>query len=225
MPKCILCGRSPLKRELSELFNPANFLPLYSLRRKILYRHDHGLKSYIVHAKGAAQILERGNGRHQIACFFTPSREPRKRERRNRTIGVLNGKLYWDDFLHFKDDCDDPNCDGLALRPAEINLLMGITPAQRQPIDAQTRQLVLDRHGHKCARCNTTHALELHHRRPVIHGGTNDPDNLVPLCYGCHTKHAGDFTEHIWPDLENIFLNSEGQSFAAGRSSASFLTG
>lgn len=200
MPKCVLCGRSPRKVELSELSNPATFLTLYSLRRKILYRSDHSLKSYIVHAQGAVQILGMGNGWHQIKRF------PLGRIRPQHAIGVLNGKLYWDDFLHFDHDC---TYDGIGLRPSEINLLMGITPAERQPVDAQTRQTVLDRYGHQCARCKATNDLEMHHRRPVIHGGTNAPDNLVPLCYGCHSQNAGEFTEHIWPDLKSIFLNAE----------------
>ncbi|SRR6266704_395514 len=199
MPKCILCGRFPRKAELPELSNPAKILTLYSLSRKILYGYDHRLKSYIVHAHSAVQILGNGNGWHQIACFSLTSRD-----RRNRTIGVLNGKLYWDDFPHHCTECND-----IGLTPVEINLLMGITPAERRPIAAQTRERVLDRYGHKCARCNAGHDLELHHRRAVIHGGTNEPDNLVPLCYGCHTQHAGEFTEHIWPDLQTIFLNSE----------------
>jgi len=177
---------------------------LYSLRRKMLYRCDHSLKSYIVHAQSAVQILGMGNGWHQIACSVLVCRQ-----RPKRTIGVLNGKLYWDDFPRFEHHCDDPKCSGLALSPAEINLLMGIRPAERRPIAAETQQLVLDRYGHKCARCNAGDDLELHHRRPVIHGGTNAPDNLVPLCYGCHRQHEGEFTERIWPDLKSIFLNSE----------------
>jgi hypothetical protein len=200
MPKCILCGRSPRKVELPELSNPRKFLSLYSLRRKILYRHDHSLKSYVVHAQSAVQIQGMGNGWHQIKCF------PLGRVRPQHAIGVLNGKLYWDDFPHFD---HDGTYDGIGLTPTEINLLLGITPAERQPIDAQTRQMVLDRFGHKCVRCNARNDLELHHRRPVIHGGTNDPDNLVPLCYGCHTQHAGEFIEPIWPDLKSIFLQSE----------------
>jgi len=50
----------------------------------------------------------------------------------------------------------------------------------------------------------------MHYRRPVVHGGANHPDNLVPLCHDCRTRHAGEFTERIWPDLEAIFLASEG---------------
>jgi hypothetical protein len=145
-----------------------------------------------------------GNGWHKVACSSLLFRQ-----RPKRTIGVLNGKLYWDDFMHFDHDCEDAQCDGIGLRPREINLLMGITPAERQPIDAQTRQTVLDWYGHRCARCKASDDLEMHHRRPVIHGGTNAPDNLIPLCYGCHSQHAGEFTEHIWPNLKSIFLNTE----------------
>jgi len=148
-----------------------------------------------------------GNGWHKIPCFPLA-----KLRRPQHTIGVLDGKLYWDDFPHFDHDCKDPECDGLGLTPGEINLLMGITPAERQPIDARTRQTVLDRYGHQCARCKVSDDLEIHHRRPVINGGTNAPDNLVPLCYRCHTQHAGEFTERFRPDLKSIFLNAEMRS-------------
>jgi len=201
-----MCGKSPAKAELPELSNPAKFLTLYSLRRKIVYRCDHPLKSYIVHASGAAQILRLGNGWHQVGCFSPPSRVTRPK----RTIGVLNGKLYLDDFAHaLNHNCGNPLCDGLMLTPTEINLCMGITPAERQPIDSQTRQLVLERYDHKCARCHKPRTLDLHHRLPVIHGGTNAPNNLIPLCHPCHVRHSEEFTEHIWPDLQSIFLNSE----------------
>lgn len=196
MAKCILCGKSPAKEE---------FLTVHSLRRKVLYRFDHPLKSHIVHASGAAQILKLGNGWHQIACFSPPSRPTR----RKRTMGVLNGKLYLDDFPHFNHHCGNPECDGLVLFSGEINLLMGITPAERQPIDPQTKRLVLEAYDLKCARCGNRTGLELHHRLPVVHGGTNVADNLIPLCHACHWWHAGEFTQHIWPDLEAIFLNTE----------------
>lgn len=204
MPRCIFCGKYPTRGELLDLSNHAKFLNLFSLRKKILHRRDHLLKSYVAHTTSALPLLARGSGWHQVACFSLTDRL-----RRPRTIGVLNGKLYWDDFPHHEHPCDNSTCSGIGLTPGEINRLMGITPAERRPIDARTRRLVLDRYGGKCARCGANKDLELHHRRPVIHGGTNHHDNIVPLCYDCHTHHEEEFTEHIWPDLESIFLESE----------------
>jgi 5-methylcytosine-specific restriction endonuclease McrA len=200
--RCILCGKGLTKGELSVITNSDRFLKVFSLHDKILWRIDQELKSYTAHATSSQSVSALGNGWHQLACFS----HTEYRRSRMRTIGLLNGKLYWDDFLH----C---NCGKMhqALKSAEINLLLGITPAERQPIAPKTRREVLERHSGKCARCRTTEEIELHHRRPVIHGGTNDPDNLVPLCYRCHTHHSSEFTEHVWPDLEGIFLASESQ--------------
>jgi 5-methylcytosine-specific restriction endonuclease McrA len=204
MPICILCGRYPTRGEVLELSNDEKFLKLFSLRKKILHRRDHLLKSYVAHTPSALPVLARGNGWHEIASVSLSNRV-----RHKRIIGVLNGKLYWDDFPHCNHHCDNSACSGITLTPGEINRLMGITPVERRPIDARTRRLVLDRHGGKCARCGANEDLDLHHRRPVIHGGTNHHDNLVPLCFNCHTYHSEEFTEHIWPDLESIFLGSE----------------
>lgn len=191
-----------LDRELSEISNPERFCRLLSLRDKIFHRVDRVLKSYVAHTSGAQSVLTLGNGWHSVSCFSsTEYRRPRK-----RTIGVLNGKLYWDDFPHFKFGGTEPE---VGLTPEQINFLMGISPGERRPIDGRIRQLVFSRYDGKCARCGSTEDLELHHRRPVIHGGTNDPANLVPLCKGCHTRHCGEFTERIWPDLERIFLESD----------------
>lgn len=207
MSNCILCGRFLRKAELSDLSDPPKLTTLYSLSRKILYRNDQLLKSRIVHIECAKRVLALGDGWHKISFYSPPSR-PREP---TRTIGVLNGKLYWDDFWHVQQHkCTNPECEhGPLLTPWVINILMGITPAEREPIGAETRRLVLDRYEQRCARCHKRRPLELHHRRPVVHGGTNDPNNLVALCHPCHKQHSGEFTENIRPDLKTIFLNSE----------------
>jgi 5-methylcytosine-specific restriction endonuclease McrA len=202
--RCILCGKGLTKGELAVLTDAGRFLEVFSLSDKILKRIDGSLKSYAAHATPAQSVLALGNGWHQIACFS----HTEYRVSRMRTVGVLNGKLYWDDFLHFH--CEQCKVAHQALTPREINHLLGITPAKRKSIPAKMRKLVLERHGGKCARCGTAKEIEVHHRLPVVHGGVNDPDKLVPLCCHCHTYHPGEFTERIWPDLEAIFLASEG---------------
>ena len=66
----------------------------------------------------------------------------------------------------------------------------------RSTIPPRKRRAVLDRDGHRCvaAGCGSARFLEVHHRRPRGHGGTNDLDNLVTLCAGCHRathRHEG----------------------------------
>ncbi|MFB3921217.1 MAG: HNH endonuclease [Terriglobia bacterium] len=89
---------------------------------------------------------------------------------------------------------------------------MGIRPARRKPINARTRQRVLEFWKHRCARCGTGRELELHHKLAVVHGGGNQLANLVVLCKSCHFNHEHDFSEHIWPDLEAVFLKTESAS-------------
>lgn len=45
--------------------------------------------------------------------------------------------------------------------------------------------------GYKCAnpRCLYPLTLDIHHLYYVSKGGSNEPDNLLPLCPTCHTEH------------------------------------
>ena len=57
--------------------------------------------------------------------------------------------------------------------------------------DRRTRQLVIDRAGRICERCEIAPGEQIHHRRPRMAGGTKDPrvnlpSNLVLLCGACH---------------------------------------
>ena len=207
MSHCILCARFLRQWELPGISQPPQSIELYSLKRKIFNRIDYPLHSCLVHIVCAGKVLALGNGWHRVSVYSPPSRPTKPK----RTMGVLNGKLYWDDFWHDRNhNCGNPECEGGPLLTAGVvNMLLGITPAERQSINAETRQLVQERHEYRCGRCHKRRPLEMHHRRPVIHGGTNDPDNLVALCHPCHARHSGEFTESIWPDLQSIFLNSE----------------
>jgi len=58
----------------------------------------------------------------------------------------------------------------------------------KSTIPPRIRREVLVRDRHRCRRkgCNHTRFLEIHHIIPRSEGGTNDPENLVTLCSGCH---------------------------------------
>ena len=38
-----------------------------------------------------------------------------------------------------------------------------------------------------CAKCGE-HATDVHHIQPLSAGGTNEWDNLMPLCHRCHSR-------------------------------------
>ena len=54
------------------------------------------------------------------------------------------------------------------------------------------RRVILDRDGWRCTACGRAGRLEVHHIRPVQHGGSMfDPGNLRALCRACHfEQHA-----------------------------------
>ncbi|MBM4117103.1 HNH endonuclease [bacterium] len=70
-------------------------------------------------------------------------------------------------------------CDCRTHRVGETN---------RASIPLGLRRAVLARDGHRCQApgCRATRFLEVHHRRPREHGGTNEAANLITLCAACH---------------------------------------
>ena len=51
---------------------------------------------------------------------------------------------------------------------------------------ANIRQRAFLDQGRRCSECGKAGRLEVHHRKPLSEGGTNDLGNLVVLCRGCH---------------------------------------
>ena len=50
------------------------------------------------------------------------------------------------------------------------------------------RKMLKDKLGDKCANCGSKDLVEYHHVVPLVHGGTNNLGNIVPLCHECHLK-------------------------------------
>lgn len=57
----------------------------------------------------------------------------------------------------------------------------------RIQISPELSKKILDRDGHFCACCGATERLAIDHIVPVHFGGTNDEDNLQPLCTSCNS--------------------------------------
>lgn len=63
---------------------------------------------------------------------------------------------------------------------------------KRDSLWSEISQNILDRDGKTCRDCGTKKmAMEVHHVKPVSKGGTNDPENLITLCWKCHKKRHG----------------------------------
>ena len=70
-------------------------------------------------------------------------------------------------------------CDSLVSRPHQRN---------KASIGPAVRRQVLAKYRHKCqgSCCEHTRYLEIHHKTPRAQGGSNDLENLICLCSGCH---------------------------------------
>ena len=55
----------------------------------------------------------------------------------------------------------------------------------------ETRKSIYRRDGFRCALCDNTRFLQIHHVVPRGKGGTNSPMNLICLCSDCHALAHG----------------------------------
>lgn len=58
-------------------------------------------------------------------------------------------------------------------------------------IPNETRKAVYARDGYRCALCDDVRGLQLHHVVRRSAGGTDDPANLITLCWRCHAEAHG----------------------------------
>jgi len=55
-------------------------------------------------------------------------------------------------------------------------------------IFGKTKRYIFDKYGNKCLKCGTKKLLTIDHVIPISKGGTNDSDNLQPLCQRCNSE-------------------------------------
>lgn len=96
-----------------------------------------------------------------------------------------------------------PDCAKASVQTSKGELELGVAELEQALCDCRvsaeggrntsaippaTRRKVLARDRFRCQRegCGHTRYLEVHHKVPRSRGGTNDEDNLVTLCSGCH---------------------------------------
>lgn len=69
----------------------------------------------------------------------------------------------------------------------------------RTEFERKIRRQILKENNIKhliCARCGNYHgSIHLHHIKEIVYGGTNDVENLIPLCSCCH---------HEWDDWGEV---------------------
>lgn len=68
-----------------------------------------------------------------------------------------------------------PNCGSYWVYPGYGNISWG-----------KLKRQILLRNHYQCQKCGVKGKLAVHHIRPLAHGGTSDPENLITLCDECH---------------------------------------
>jgi len=66
-------------------------------------------------------------------------------------------------------------------------------------ISNEDRRAIYRRDGFRCALCDSTDGLQLHHYVPRAEGGVDHPMNLITLCWRCHAAAHGGFYDCINP--------------------------
>ncbi len=57
----------------------------------------------------------------------------------------------------------------------------------KRHLTAKQKQWVINRDGRRCIICGSKKQLEVDHKRAIMNGGSNAPENLGTLCDDCHT--------------------------------------
>lgn len=58
-------------------------------------------------------------------------------------------------------------------------------------VSKELRKEVYRRDGFRCALCDSTDGLQIHHVKPRGRGGADHPMNLITLCWRCHAAAHG----------------------------------
>ena len=87
-------------------------------------------------------------------------------------------------------------------------------------ISTETRRQVYRRDGFRCALCDNVHGLQIHHFIPRSAGGSNQPMNLVTLCWKCHAVVHGtriaDYPDYVDADfIEQAIAEYLGDLYAS----------
>lgn len=67
----------------------------------------------------------------------------------------------------------------------------GVTVLIGAGIPKETRKGVYKRDGWRCALCDSSDGIQIHHVIPRGEGGSDFPENLITLCWRCHALAHG----------------------------------
>lgn len=58
-------------------------------------------------------------------------------------------------------------------------------------VNNKIRRQVYERDGFRCALCDSTDVIQIHHIKPRGRGGAHHPMNMITLCWRCHSAAHG----------------------------------
>lgn len=75
-------------------------------------------------------------------------------------------------------------------------------------IPNSVRKMIYRRDGYRCALCDSTRYLQIHHVIPRGEGGSDYPENLITLCSVCHGQAHG-VNVYGHPDFDPAHMEQE----------------
>lgn len=77
----------------------------------------------------------------------------------------------------------------------------GVADMMSADLSKRERKAIYRREGYRCALCDSTRYLQIHHYVPRGRGGTDSPHNLIALCSDCHALAHGTRLRD-WQDVD-----------------------
>lgn len=71
-------------------------------------------------------------------------------------------------------------------------------------LDNETRKQIYRRDGWRCALCDNSQYIQIHHYIHRGQGGSNSPHNLITLCSTCHAQAHGMLLEVTGATVDDV---------------------
>lgn len=117
--------------------------------------------------------------------LYIEKQDPIEKAKRQK----IKGKLR-QDAINLRHDKTKPCNDIVNPHPSDFT---NKKVNQRKPIPARVRHQLMMKYNGQCSyvnqegkRCESKRFLDIHHIRPISHGGTDDLENLMLICSGHH---------------------------------------
>ena len=80
------------------------------------------------------------------------------------------------------------DCENRLVSEAQRNDPIYQTTNKWDKMRKKVTPIIFERDDEKCKHCGITYNITIDHIKPISKGGTNDLDNLQPLCKSCNSR-------------------------------------